>query len=159
MAQPRGHLAPETGWARSDGETSWGNAAALPAWHWRAGGRECTSAGKTCRVRLAGLRGPRTHRARQTDQMLVCGVKGCARVATHGESWTNAPLQEIQQYRRGIQLRLQVDDLAVTMQLCAEHAQELAAVAWEPLLHKLDSWGWRGVRGLPLVDEEPDSTT
>jgi hypothetical protein len=45
-----------------------------------------------------------------------------------------------------MQLRLTVQDIAVTLALCDEHAAELTRIGWEPILAKLTDWGWRPLR-------------
>ncbi|MFE9207580.1 hypothetical protein [Micromonospora sp. NPDC007230] len=80
--------------------------------------------------------------------MLACLVNDCDRPATRGEAWTGEPLEEIEQYRKGIRLELAVKDLAVRLVLCDEHAQELTAAAWEAVLSKLDGWSWQPLRGM-----------
>lgn len=80
--------------------------------------------------------------------MLVCAAKSCDRPAARGEAWTGAHLGEIEQYRRGIRLRLSVKDIGVRLVLCDEHARELTAAAWGPVLSMLDGWGWHSPRGM-----------
>ncbi|MFI6823243.1 hypothetical protein ACIBJE_20130 [Micromonospora sp. NPDC050187] len=78
--------------------------------------------------------------------MLACVVYGCHRPATRGQAWTDEPLDEIEQYQKGIKLELSVKDLAVRLVLCDEHARELTAAAWEAVLAKLAGWGWQPLR-------------
>jgi hypothetical protein len=74
---------------------------------------------------------------------LTCAVRDCGRPATRGQSWTGEPLDEIGQYQKGIRLSLTVEDIAVRLALCDDHARELTSAAWMPVLSLLDEWGWR----------------
>ncbi|MEV4481787.1 hypothetical protein [Micromonospora coxensis] len=58
------------------------------------------------------------------------------------------PLERIEQYQKGIKLELSVEDLAVRLALCDEHARDLTAAGWEAVLSKLAGWGWQPLRGV-----------
>ncbi|MEU6075838.1 hypothetical protein [Micromonospora sp. NPDC047074] len=79
--------------------------------------------------------------------MLTCMANDCDRLATRGQAWTDEPLEGIAQYQKGIRLELSVQDIAVRLVLCDEHARELTVAAWEAALAKLDGWGWQPLRG------------
>jgi hypothetical protein len=70
-----------------------------------------------------------------------CLVPGCANAATSGE-WREA----ITAYRMGISLSIQVEDLAVTMDVCDRHAKELTSTAWDSVEELLrNSWDWKPI--------------
>lgn len=71
-----------------------------------------------------------------------CQVPGCGREATHGQDWSEPDLAPVEAYLVGIQMRLTVQDIAVILLLCEEHAATLAATAWEPAISQLREWGW-----------------
>jgi len=72
-----------------------------------------------------------------------CDVRDCAEAATRGEMWDGDQWGPIEAYRKGIQLRLTVLDLAVMLKLCDTHAKTLVDAAWTPALTLLGEWGWR----------------
>ena len=73
-------------------------------------------------------------------------VPGCQNAAKLGEDWKQPPLGPIEGNRHGIQVQLSVEDIAVAVALCEEHANELTKAAWEAASRTLDSWG-RHLRG------------
>jgi hypothetical protein len=75
--------------------------------------------------------------------MRTCQVPDCGREATAGEDWRQPPLNAVEVYRLGTQLRLAVTDTAVSLLLCEDHARELATAGWQPVLDLLDRWGWQ----------------
>src|SRR4051812_2700454 len=83
---------------------------------------------------------------REHAPMLTCMANGCARPGTRGQAWTDEPLEEIEQYQKGIKLQLSVEDLAVRLTLCENHARYLTAAAWKLALSLLDDWGWQPFR-------------
>ena len=78
----------------------------------------------------------------------ACVVPGCEHAATVGEDWSSSPpLEPIRAYRKGVEMQLAVRDLAVTLTLCAEHGEALAAAGWAAVLAQLDGWGWQPING------------
>jgi hypothetical protein len=80
------------------------------------------------------------------DDVWTCMARDCQRPATRGETWTDEPLGAIEQYQKGIRLELSVQDLAVRLTLCDEHARALTIAAWRSVLSVLDEWGWHPLR-------------
>lgn len=78
--------------------------------------------------------------------MATCMARDCSRPGTHGQAWTDEPLEELKQYQVGIGLQLSVEDLGVRLTLCDIHARELTLAAWDAVLATLDGWGWRPIR-------------
>ena len=74
--------------------------------------------------------------------MTNCLVPGCSEAAVVGEDWNDGGLVPLTTHRRGMEMRLAVEDVAVTLALCQAHGRELSEEAWMPMLERLDSWGW-----------------
>lgn len=71
-----------------------------------------------------------------------CIVPGCHRPAERGENWRNSELTPIVGYKKGVELQLAVKDIAVTLTLCREHADELTDAGWRSIFDLLTSWNW-----------------
>jgi len=71
-----------------------------------------------------------------------CEVPECDREAAFGDDWPPSNRSPLVAFRLGIELRLEVRDLAVLLALCEAHADELTTLAWTPVLQRLESWKW-----------------
>jgi hypothetical protein len=79
--------------------------------------------------------------------MRQCQVPDCGRPATRGEDWKQPPLDPVIEYRRGMGLSVSVQDIAVTLCLCDDHATALVDSAWVPVNALLEDWGWTPTTG------------
>ena len=78
--------------------------------------------------------------------MIICDAPECQSPATRGDEWGDEALLPLEAYRKGIQLRLTVQDLAVGLRVCEEHARVLTEAAWAPVLATLENWDWKPLR-------------